>query len=126
MGIIILCIVVGVIIYGMYNKDDKNECVVNISDNNKVEETKDNIEVYVVGCVNKPGVYEVTSESNVSDAIELAGGLSTNAVTTNINLSKKLTSEMVIYVFNKNEFKVELDELCNELEERKKISGINH
>ena len=39
----------------------------------------------------------------VIDAIEKAGGLTKNGVTSNINLSQKLKSEMVIYIFTKSE-----------------------
>ena len=41
----------------------------------------------------------------VIDAIELAGGLTNNADTSVINLSKKLTDEMVIIIYSKNQVK---------------------
>lgn len=57
----------------------------------------------IKGSVKKPGVYEFTQGDKIIDAINKAGGLTKNATTNNLNLSKKLTSEMVIYVFSKNE-----------------------
>ena len=57
----------------------------------------------IKGSVKKPGVYEFTQGDRIVDAINKAGGLTKNATTNNLNLSKKLTNEMVIYVFNKNE-----------------------
>ena len=57
----------------------------------------------IKGSVKKPGVYEFTQGDRIIDAINKAGGLTKNATTNNLNLSKKLTNEMVIYVFNKNE-----------------------
>lgn len=57
----------------------------------------------IKGSVKKPGVYEFTQGNRIIDAINKAGGLTKNATTNNLNLSKKLTNEMVIYVFNKNE-----------------------
>lgn len=57
----------------------------------------------IKGSVKKPGVYEFSQGDRIIDAINKAGGLTKNATTNNLNLSKKLTNEMVIYVFNKNE-----------------------
>ena len=59
--------------------------------------------VDVKGEVKNPGVYLVTEGDIVNDLIKKAGGLNKNAITKNINLSKKLSSEMIIYVYNKNE-----------------------
>ena len=51
----------------------------------------------------KPGVYELEEGKRVNDVIEKAEGLTENADTTLLNLSKNLTDEMVIIVYNKNE-----------------------
>ena len=61
------------------------------------------IKIDIKGEINTPGVYELTEENNVMDAINLAGGLTNKSDTSNINLSKKLTDEMVIIVYSKNE-----------------------
>lgn len=71
------------------------------------------VKVDVKGAVKKPGVYELAENSTVNDAIILAGGLISSGVTTNINLSKKLSDEMVIYVFTKKE--LEEKETSNKL-----------
>ena len=70
------------------------------------EETNNNIYVFVdiKGAVKKPGVYKVQENSIIDDVINLAGGLKTNAITTDINLSKKVKNEMVIYISTKSEF----------------------
>ena len=57
----------------------------------------------IKGYVNNPGVYEIKENYTIQDVINIAGGLKKNAYTNNINLSKKVTDEMVIYIFNKNE-----------------------
>lgn len=59
----------------------------------------------IKGSVKKPGVYEFNDNDRVMDAINLAGGLKKDANTSNINLSKKLESEMVIYVYSNEEIK---------------------
>lgn len=61
--------------------------------------------VDIKGAIKKPGVYKVVKNSRVNDVIEIAGGLTKNAYTDNINLSKKINDEMVIYVYTKNQYK---------------------
>ena len=68
------------------------------------DETKNNFYVDVKGEVKNPGVYFVSDGMLVIDAINLAGGLTKKACTDDINLSMKLTKEMVIYINNKNSF----------------------
>jgi len=70
-----------------------------------IEAVKQENKLYfdIKGSVKKPGVYEFTQGDKIIDAINKAGGLTKNATTNNLNLSKKLTNEMVIYVFSKNE-----------------------
>ncbi len=68
------------------------------------EKNEDNIiYVDVKGAVKKPGVYELTSNDKVIDAINKAGGIKSTGTTDNINLSKKLSNEMVVYIFTKKE-----------------------
>lgn len=72
---------------------------------NEEDKKIETFRVDVKGAVKEPGVYEVVENSTVSDAISMAGGTSKDGITSNINLAKKLTPEMVIYVFTKSEFK---------------------
>lgn len=67
----------------------------------KVEEKK--YKVDIKGQINNPGIYEVVISSRVIDVINLAGGLTVNADTSVINLSKKVIDEMVIIVYSKDE-----------------------
>ena len=59
--------------------------------------------VDVNGAVNAPGVYELEDGKRVIDAINLAGGFSDKADTINVNLSKRLTDEMFIVIYTKQE-----------------------
>lgn len=71
------------------------------------QEIETNFMVDIKGAVVSPGVYKVTDKMIVNDVITLAGGLLESADTSNLNLSKQLTKEMVITVFTKEEIKEE-------------------
>lgn len=93
-----------------------------ISDNNIKEEVTEEIEkkeeeqqeveekeetfwiVDIKGAVANPNVYEVKEGTRVFEALSLAGGTLDNATTENINLSKKISDEMVIYIYTKEEY----------------------
>lgn len=66
----------------------------------------------IKGNVKNPGVYEIKENYKIQDIINLAGGLKKNSYTNNINLSKKVEDEMVIYIFNNDEIK-EINEADN-------------
>lgn len=57
--------------------------------------------VDIKGEVISPGIYELENNSRVIDVIKLAGGLTENADTTVINLSKRIEDEMVIIIYSK-------------------------
>lgn len=54
--------------------------------------------VHITGAVNKPGVYTLPPASRVGEAIDLAGGLSTNAEGSLINLAKLVEDGEQIWV----------------------------
>ena len=58
---------------------------------------------YVCGAVNDPGVYEVESDSRVFEAIELAGGVTAEAVPELIDQARVVTDGERIYVPNREE-----------------------
>ena len=59
--------------------------------------------VDIKGEVNNPGIYSLSPNSRVIDVIEKSGGLTPNANTTVINLSKKIIDEMVIIIYSNQE-----------------------
>lgn len=69
------------------------------------QDNYESIMVDVKGEVINPGIYKLKTASRVIDAIEMAGGVSKNADTSIINLSKKLKDEMVIIVYSHYEVK---------------------
>ena len=89
--------------------NDDNEEIVEkkeVVKKNKVKDEKEVIDYYSVdikGEVMLPGIYSMKSNSRVIDVIEEAGGLTENADTTVINLSKKIKDEMVIIVYSKEQ-----------------------
>lgn len=90
------------------NKYDDIEVVTNIvKEENKIKEETKNImyNVDIKGAVKNPGVYKISSDLTVNDAIILAGGLTKEADTSVTNLAKKVTDEMVIIIYTKNEVK---------------------
>ena len=103
--IVILIISSLLICFKLFKKEDKNNEVSFIDITTTKKEIINKNYVDIKGSVNNPGVYEFKENDRVIDAINLAGGLTKDANTSNINLSKKLTSEMVIYIYNNNEIK---------------------
>ncbi len=112
-GIFILILLVGgttlTIFMLQSNKKDKSDIVVSTSTNTlKKKPKKENIENYKVdikGEIITPGIYTLKRNSRVIDVIEMSGGLTENADTSVINLSKKITDEMVIIIYSKSEVK---------------------
>ena len=94
-------------IYVITNKDTR-ECNCPLCEMKEPNEKINNlIKVDVKGAVKEPKVYILEDDATVEDAIKMAGGLVGNGVTSNINLSKRLKDEMVIYVFTKEEIEKE-------------------
>ena len=84
-------------------KKDK-EVVQKLEKKEEKEEIK-SVKVDIKGEINNPGIYELDESMRVIDVIELAGGLTNNADTSVINLSKKLKDEMVIIIYSKYQVK---------------------
>ncbi len=77
--------------------------LVNTEKEEKSETKPQNVHVDIKGAVKNPGVYEVEENSIVSDVITLAGGFNEDADKESINLSKKVSDEMVIYIYTTKE-----------------------
>ena len=112
----LICIlgVFGMAFYFMQEDNSNTKDLAYINDNkldSKKEEEKTDVlskkvEKYYVdlkGAVKNPGVYQVDSGAIIQDVINLAGGFRNDAYQNNINLSKKVSNEMVIYIYTKLE-----------------------
>ncbi len=60
------------------------------------------IKIYVTlaGEVTNPGMYEMTTDDRINDAIKKAGGFTENSYTDNINLAQKLEDGQYIYILS--------------------------
>lgn len=87
------------------NIDNEIEITKDIIKDEEEEEIITKYNVDIKGAINKPGVYQVDSTLTVNDVIHIAGGLKKEADTSVINLAKKVTDEMVIIIYTKEEVK---------------------
>lgn len=88
------------LLYVVRTKPKQEESPILMADNSEKQNT---IQVDIKGAVVKPGVYELSENSNVKEVIEKSGGLTEYADTSYINLSKHLKDEMVIIIYSKDE-----------------------
>jgi len=120
-GVVSLCISIGIYTYDRKNFDKECETITNdIKMSDVVEKTEEpvkdeikTIKVDIKGAVKKPGVYELEETNTVMDALTKAGGLTSKGTSINVNLSKRLKDEMVVYFFTKSE--IEAKKTANEV-----------
>ena len=107
-GIVFLILIVLGIGLFFYFQEEEEPVVENKTiEKKKKEETveEEKISVDIKGEIISPGIYSVPISSRVIDVIDRAGGLTENADTTVINLSKKVTDEMVIIIYSREQVK---------------------
>ena len=68
------------------------------------DETSDNVVVYVHGAVKKPGVYVLHSGDRVYQAVDMAGGMTSDAEKRALNLAETVSDEQDIYIMTKKEY----------------------
>ena len=64
---------------------------------------KSGVYVYICGEVVNPGVYELSEDSRIYEAVDAAGGFTENAARESINLASKVSDGMQITIYNKEE-----------------------
>lgn len=104
---ILLILACGTLTYAYVTHEcicEEKESIANVTE--QIENDKsDNFYVEIKGAVKKPGVYVANNQNIINDIVKMAGGFAKKAYTKNINLSKKVVDELVIYVFTENEYK---------------------
>lgn len=106
--IITIILLLAIILYLytlLQNKTEYNSSIIenaietettNIMETNKIEEAK--IIIHITGEVKKPGVYELSEFSRISDAIEIAEAVTLDADLTNVNLAYQLSDGQKIKI----------------------------
>lgn len=115
-----------------FNKDVEKKSVNSISAENKdlgsINQNSNNtnkIFVDIDGAVNNPGVYEINEDSRLVNLIELAGGLTDEAMTLGLNKAEKLKDGSYYYIFKiGEEVNVDAKEIMGS-EEKSNLININ-
>ncbi len=99
-----MIVIASIIIFNSLKKDNKKDVKEDlVLEDKKLQKKEEKEELYKVdikGQVINPGIYELKTSSRVIDVINMAGGLTEEADTSVINLSKKITDEMVIIIYS--------------------------
>lgn len=107
--LIIIIVLLGLGAYGViyYLKLENSQDIIYPEIEEKVVDVI--MKVEIKGEILFPGVYSVNGEDRVINLIEQAGGLTENANTEMINLSKKLEDEMVVVIYSNEEINYYVD-----------------
>lgn len=68
------------------------------NDTNGTATESSTVIVDICGCVSNPGVYELDEGMRVVDVVEMAGGVTGDADTTQVNLARKLVDGEQVYI----------------------------
>ena len=75
---------------------------------NAAQNEPQKVVVHVCGCVEKPGVYTLTEDDRILDAVNKAGGFTEEAAADYLNLANPLVDGCKIYVPSKDEVAVNM------------------
>lgn len=106
---ILICISIAISSFCIYQNQDDTEIVentnlmANITEEEEEEKNPSILHVDIKGAIKNPGVYEVEEGTIIEEVVNLAGGFKEDAVKDDINLSKKVSDEMVIYIYTEKE-----------------------
>lgn len=100
--ITIIILIGGIFIFKSNDNIDAEEVKEEVVEK-KEEPIDTKIKVDIKGYILNPNVYEIDAGARVIDVINIAGGLTDEADTSSINLSKKLQDEDVIIIYKKSD-----------------------
>ena len=103
--VLIIVLLVGLLIVGgvfLTKKDEENGKTIDTMESKVGLEVVYDIIVEIKGEVKHPGIYTLPKDTRVQDLITIAGGLTTSADSSNLNLASKLTDGMVVVVPKKD------------------------
>lgn len=93
----------------------------------KEEEETSEIMVDIKGAVVAPGIYKLKENQRVIDAINMAGGVTEQGDTSVLNLSKKLSDEMVIIVYSYDQVsRFQEVQVAESMIQEKCMEGVNN
>lgn len=122
--IIVVIIVISIYIFNNEKldtyKEERLETEENLINKDVTKEVEENYYIDIKGEVINPGVYKVPSDSRIIDVISIAGGLTNNADTSLLNLSKRVVDEMNIRIYSKKE----VNDAINEIKRKPEIIEI--
>ncbi|MGX7245224.1 helix-hairpin-helix domain-containing protein [Enterococcus quebecensis] len=101
--VVVALVIIVILVLGKSTTDmlQDEELVIPSASSSQLPETESisrQIYVDIKGAVEKPGMYEGTANMRVWDAVMLAGGVSEEADTKQVNFSERIIDQMVIYV----------------------------
>lgn len=113
-GGILVSLIVSIFAFNLINQSSEqakvDDLVEQVQQKNQViSETSSNrdndsmVYVDIKGSVKNEGVYQLKNGQRVKDVVDKAGGFKEEADKTSVNLSQKLSDEMLIYVASKDE-----------------------
>lgn len=108
------------------NEKDNFEEEITIEENIEQEKESSQMIIDIKGEVNSPGTYEFEENKRVIDAINKAGGLTKKADTEDINLSEKLTDEMLIIIPSKEEKEKQEKEITSNSNNASTNESVSH
>ena len=99
---ILACLIVAGSFYSFWQKtsvvENASSGEVSAKGANNIEEKSNEMVVYISGAVYKPGVFELSANARVFDAVVMAGGLTPDADVAKINMAQRLKDGMHIHV----------------------------
>lgn len=101
LGVIAVAMLIAIGYYfmqGFVQEEQEFESYENLVQEEKIEEVKKEIKVHVAGCVIEEGIVTLNEGDRIADAIEKAGGLTSDAYTKDVNLAYPLKDGQKLYI----------------------------